>query len=592
MRASDRTAGEWRPISILAWGLVLVPLWLHLIYLPSFGELQNGDYYGVLDRLSDGAQLKSDLATWLNIRIVYHRVTVPALIWLLNIHFFHASNYVTAVLALAFLAAVFGVLVRHLPGTGPERWLLRAVISVLAFAPQAAYNIALSFGGIHYYLADLLVIVSIAVLVRFTGSRFGPWPLVILGLVGSFTFSSHLAAWPALFVGALLLRRRLRDFAVIALAAGIAYTVFLWGIHPFSKSSSSWPGTGLIVDYLGIFLGSLFTKDPGVARYLGWAGLVLSATLQPLVHLRLPAARPRIAFWLTVQLYALGNGFMAAVARGAEYGADQAMTARYELFVALFWAGAAVAGALLVRDVVGLRRSGVIFALTLVLTAVVAPLYAKGFRTMTYFAQRGQRQEVAALGMRWSCWDEKLIRGTICRFPDRLIDRVELMRNLGHVPFDREEPEMSRQQVPGSLLADRPHPEIEGVLNEVGSTSCPRLLRVRGWARHPEQAVEEVIFIDGRRRRRSRILLGRDRRDLVRRLGRRAAGRAGWEGFVTWRRQREPFWTAYVRLASDPTFYPIAQSHSAGEHLRELLAQPPGPAREGHDDVVEEMPRD
>ena len=575
-KASERTGGLGGPgrlAPILAWGLLLVPFFLHLAFLPSLGRLQSDDYYGVLDRLSDGHQLASDLDTWLHIRITYHRVTVPALIWALNIKLFHGDNIPTAALALGFLTGIFLILYRHLPqglaGRSPERWLVAFMISVLVFAPHAAYNLALSFGGIHYYLSDLLAILSIAVVVHFAGSRLGPWPLVFLGLIASFTFSSHLALWPALVIGALVLGRRWRDFAVIALAAGIACAVFLWGIHPFSRPSSSWPGGELILRYVGVFLGSPFTKDLEVARAVGWTGLGLAAVLQTWVHVRRLAPRPATAFWLMVQLYGLGSGLLAAMARAAKYGEAQAVAARYQLFVAFFWAGTAVAAALLLRRVSARRRPVAIAAFLLALTAVAVTVYSRSFRAMTFFAHRGERQEVAALGFLWSAWDEDLIRKTVCHQPARLISFIELLRSLGHAPFDRTVPEMSHQRVPKRLLSRRPNPEIEGYLTEVRSTSNPDLLRVRGWAFHPQQMTEEVVFIDRRRRRMSRILLGFHRPDLRKRVGRRAAG---WEGFVEWR-QRRDVWTPYVRLASDPTFYPLPSSSSAEKHLQQIFAQ-------------------
>ncbi len=135
---------------------------------------------------------------------------------------------------------------------------------------------------------------------------------------------------------------------------------------------------------------------------------------------------------------------------------------------------------------------------------------------------------------------------------------------------------MPTERVPRRLLSPRPHPEVEGALIEVRSTENPGLLRVRGWAYHPTRRVEEVVFVDRRRRQRSRILLGHllghHRYTQIGRLGRRAVRRAGWEGFVEWRRYPE-IWTAYVRLASDPTFYPLPTRSAATRDLREIFAQ-------------------
>ncbi len=565
---TGRPRGPRKWIPVLGWGLLLVPFLVHLVLLPSLGRLQGNDYYGVLHRLSDGPELTSDLGTWLNVRIVYHRVLIPALIWGLNIQLFNGHNLVTAALALGFLAAVFPILYRHLPPAldrPGERWLVAATISVLVFAPQAVFNLALSFGGIHSYLSDLLAILSIAVVVRFAGSRYGPWPLIFLGVAASFTFSSHLALWPALALGALVMGPRWRNLAVIALAAALAYGIFLWGIHPFSRPSSSWPGVAPILGYLCAFVGAPFTRDPELARTLGGTGLALSAALQLWVYLRLPAARPATAFWLMALLYGLGNGLLAALARVARFGEAQGMAARYQLFVGLFWAATVVVAALAARQLAPRRRRWTTLAGALTLIAVAVPIYAKGVPTLGAHADRGKRQEVAALAFLWSAWDEDLVRQTISINPAQPISLVELLQRLDHVPFDRPAPEMSHQRVPRQLLRARPHPEIEGTLSTVRSTSNDDLLRVQGWIHHPRQAIEEVVFVDRRRRRMSHILLG---------FGRTWLGRpaTGWEGFVEWR-WRDDVWTPYARLASDPSFYPLAASPAAERQRQRILAQ-------------------
>ncbi|MCP4657133.1 MAG: hypothetical protein GY856_17125, partial [bacterium] len=550
-----RRAANWIPV--LVWGLVLVPLILHLALVPSYGRLQGNDYYGVLQRLSDGRQLETDLSTWLGIRIAYHRVTVPALIWALNIALFHGSNIPTAVLALLFLLGLFLILEHHLPASvrdrSPERWLVAAILSVLVFPQVLCVNLALSFAGIHYYLSDLLAILAFGLLVRGVGSRFGPWPLVILGLVGTFTFSSHLVVWPALMAGAFLLRRRRRDFAVLAVGAGIAVSAYLWDIQ---RPPSSWPEADAILRYVGIFLGAPFTRDPELALALGGIALGLSVLLHLLIRFRRPGARPTAAFWLMVQLYALGNGLLAALGRSVRWGESQALTRRYCLFPALFWAGLVVAATLLLRDTSGRRRLAVVLTMVLTLAAVVVAEFPQGLPMMAYYARRGGRQEVAELALLWSSWDKDLILSTVSLKLPGVIGNIELMKRLGHVPFDRAVPAMPNQRVPRGLLSPRPHPEVEGALLEVRSTENPGLLRVRGWAYHPTRRVEEVVFVDRRRRRRSRILCGHDRHTMRELLGRRAASKAGWEGFVEWRRYPE-IWTAYVRLASDPTFYPL-----------------------------------
>jgi hypothetical protein len=502
---------------------------------------------------------------------------VPALIWWLNIVVFHGSNYSTAVLALIFLLSVFMLLYRHftevLHQRAPEHALMTAVVAVLVFRPSVAHDLAMSFCGVHFYLSDLLAILSMIVLISHRPtSRFGPWPVAILGLAGVFTFSSNLAVWPALAVGAVVLGRRPRDFAVLAVAAAGACAAFLVGLDGLPGSEAGWPAPGLLLRHLGVFVGSLFTSDVGVARYLGWGALALSAILQLLVIFRVPRMRSASAFWLMIQTYAVGNGVLAGLGRLVKFGERQAMATRYSHFPALFWAGMIVLVVLLWRAETRRSRLSMIVFLAVALFVTAVLVHCTGFDVMTEFARRGARQQVTELALLWSSPDDDLIRRTIGANPVIVRRNLELFESLEHVPFDREVPEVPDERFPLEVLSAEPHPDIDGSFSQVRASSNPDLVRVLGWAHHPRDRVAEVIFVDQDRRQTGRIIVGLHRNELEKRLGRRAARTAGWEGFVWWRRQRED-WIPYARLESDRIFYPLSRDLRATRELGTFLEE-------------------
>jgi len=581
-RPWPRKAFSARLLRGALWAVIAAPLVLHLAVLPEYGRLQRDDYYGVLNRLADGGGLSSDPADWWRARINYHRVTVPALIWGANVRLFDGHNLPTGLFGLACLVAIALVLARRVPSAAapeaaaagapgrapPEARLLPAAIaSVLVLQPIVGHNLAKSFSGVHTFLAVLLAVAGMAVLERRAAPEPGPiWPLFPLAVLGPLTFSSELAAWPALIAGALALRVRGRDLTLVVAAAAAAVAVYLTGrpVRPPVELPDAW----LVLRYVGAFLGAPLTGDDAAARVVGWLLLAGGAAATAAAFAR--GVRTRLpAFWLMVQLYALGNGVLAALGRGAAFGEAGGASVRYGIYPALFLLATAAQaiGATRRRR----RRAAWLVAAAVALAAV--PIYQRGLWAMEVMVGQGRRQPVAELGLRLGL-DDTWYLGLISPNPRGLVRTLPALRALGHVPFDRQP-----LRLPGppaiAPLADAGR-EV-GRIARIGATLDPDLLYVAGWLERAEGAGGEVLFLDAEGRRASAISVYRPLDE---------PGTLRWEGFAL-RQGDEGPGTAYLRRAADGRLVPLGISRRARTHLDRLNAER-SEARTGAGDPAED----
>ena len=545
------------------WAVIAAPLVLHLAVLPEYGRLQRDDYYGVLNRLADAEGLSSDPTDWWRARINYHRVPVPALIWGINVRLFAGHNLPTGLLGLACLVAIAAVLARRVPsaaapadptaagGTGcapPEARLLPAAITaILVLQPIAGHNLAKSFSGVHTFLAVLFAVTAMAVLEHRAAPERGPiWPLFPLAVLGPLTFSSELAAWPALVAGALALRLRRRDLALVLAAAAVAVAAYLTGRPVAPPATLEEPG--LVLRYLAVFLGAPLAGDPAGARLPGWLLLAAGAAASAAAIARRGGGRLP-AFWLMVQLYAAGNGLLAALGRAATFGESGGFSVRYGIYPALFLLATAAQAIGAARR----RRRGAAWLVAAAVALAAVPSYRRGLWAIEVMVEQGRRQPVAELGLRLGLKDTWYL-GLISPNPRGVVVALPALRVLGHVPFDR--PPL---RLPGPLavapLADTGREA--GRIARIGATLDPDLLYVAGWLERAEGEGGEVLFLDPDGRRSSVIAIYRPLDD---------PGALRWEGFALCRREAGPG-TAYLRRAADGRLVALGTSRRARTQL-------------------------
>ncbi len=523
------------------WAALILPPLVYLLHWPSFGTLQNNDYYGILARVLDGDHLTHDLGTWLTVKSNEHRATFPTLIYVLNTYLFAGTNRTLALFTLALMALVAGCLYRLLPpplrGSPWEHAGLAFIVASLAFTPVAAHNVAMAFSGTQWFLANALAVLSITVLVRRTdaGQLKPLLAITAMGLVGALSYSTSLAMWPALLVGAIALRRDRRQLALLALAAVAVYlVVFLrfkvMPAHPEPNTSDF----GTLWRYLGIYMGSLFTTQPHRAIWLGWAALAAWPVGLGLLWVWGDRALRRLAVpFVMLQIYAFASALGTAIGRSGK-GEAQALASRYASLPGLYWIGLLVLAALLLHAL-RQRHPRLAMATTTAFVLIVGGLelnhYRRGLQTLDAFVNRASRQPVTALSLRRGYHDDALIQRSMTPSPQQVWEVEPFLRATGHVPFDRQLAPPEPRTVDPTRLVPKPGLQLQGYISEVVKVGSGRLLRLKGWAWAPEGRVAEVLLIDNEGRVRGELITGIHRPSVAKSKG-RGAMKTGWEGYV------------------------------------------------------------
>jgi hypothetical protein len=473
--------------------LAALPAILYLRLVPRTGRLQWHDYYIVLLGMRVGDHLHADIGRWLTIKSNEHTVTIPALIYAANLVLFRGDNRPLAAFAvLAQLALVLLLLGRAPPDLreSPVAALLAAgLLGGLAFTPTGAHQFVLGFSGVMWVTADLLAVAAVLSLQRAAGAeRPVPWLLVALAAAGAgvVTFSTALAVWPALLLGALLLRRTRRELPLLVLATLAAgHVAAALYQRPSHHPELELTHIGALASFVALFLGWIFTSAAAAAALVGWAGLLAAGALW-LVALRLgDRARHELLPWLLLQVYGLGNAAMAAVAR-IGFGGGAAAQSRYALVAALFWIGVfGAAGVLLWRYAQRRWRTfaGVGFAALAVVA--VTQTWRTGARGARALLNEAAFHPVAEIAVRYNIADDWAFRHFQNESAKTWLDGVgRLLRSFlqaqRHVPFDRAPTPGFGALLPPAERAEASPPDVAGEVVRVTALAAG-VQRVEGW---------------------------------------------------------------------------------------------------------------
>lgn len=544
----------------LSWGLMLSPALPYLITLPHFGRLPSNDYYMILEQVTDERGFSRDPLAWLAVRSNEHSVALPALVFALNVGLTRGDNRGLSAAALLLLFAVFallyGLLPRDLrqaplPGTG-----LGVALATLVFTPVAAHNVVMGFSGTVWFMANAFAVAAVAALARAAGDGRArwPWAAVLLGGLGALTFSTGLLLWPALLAGALLLGLPRRHLALIAAAATAIAFLYLLSYRPVPTHPAPTVDPATLALHVSILLGSLFTARGEVALSIGAGGLALSGLLAAGLLRGSREACRLAAPWLMLQVYAVGSGLAAAVARSGFDEEGIFLSSRYASLPALFWAACLAMVALWGRDRPWrpAARAALCGALAV---GLAVPMYWQGIPELRWWLDRAAHQPVAELALVHGIPDEAAL-GYVSPAPEQVIALSGLLRRWGHVPFDRPPEEPAQELIDPGLLAPRRPEGLRGAFESIHRLDVPRIARVSGWAWSPETRVVEVVVMDeAGRAPRGMVVTGLPRPDLARRV--RAPTRAsGWWGYVELVPPPKRL-TAYARLSGDARLWPL-----------------------------------
>ena len=411
-----------RFLGLLGWLIISSPAWLYLTHLSDFGALQGNDYYGIVQLITDGETVTGDPGRWLSLKSNEHRAGLPILFYVLNMALTDGHNLGLSVFSLLLLALVLVLLIGMLPddlrSDLPTRVVFGFALALFCFTPVAAHNVAMGFSGTIWFFSNVLSVAAIGILVR-RGERqelWALWPVLLLGLSGAFSHSTHLMLWPALLAGGVFLGLSLRRLLVLAAGATVvaalfvsSYQVLSYHPEPVTRNLSA------LLRYTATYLGLLFSSEVEPAQAMGWVGIagwLASLGLAAMWWRPSPSLRRDVAPWLMLQLYGLGNAVLTAISRSG-FGESQALSSRYASLSALFWIGlltpfgivawrwrsAAPAG----------RRFAVPMALAVLVFGLTMAMYQRGGRMIDGFAARGSRHGVATLALVHGIHDNDLL---------------------------------------------------------------------------------------------------------------------------------------------------------------------------------------
>ena len=547
----------------VVWAIMLVPSLVFVIPFQSFGELQYNDYYAILNIVVDGTEIKTDLGTWLTLKSNEHTVTFPALVYLANIALTNGDNRGLSAFALLLLLAQFAVLLRLLrPSEGwsqPEKAVVGFVVACFVFTPVITHSVIMGFSGTIWFFSNLCTVLAVAVLALLRGPA-NVWLATAIGVFGAFVYSTNFSLWPALVVGAWLLRIPWKRLAIIAAGGALilAYNALTYQPLPWHpEPNTSHPA--LLVAHTLVYLGNVLANEPWAAALAAVVGCGLSAACVALGVVangrRVPA---RFVPWIMIQLYVIGNAVGTAVGRSG-FGVRQALSSRYGSLTALFWI------ALLAMMLEILRQhwkttsrapAALIGPIAAVAIAVVATVNA-GIPTLRGYLDRAGRQPLAAQALYLGLTDPSVL-GILTPAPHQIGWVLPFLKEVGHVPFDRS-PELpvaslEQDQVEQSLPAD-----LRGNFDGFDLRGAAAA-RLQGWVQSSGAPIEHVVIADDQGQVRAAMVCGQKRPDVAAAIGRQAE-RSGWTGFI--RRDTKPLrLRAYAKREGDERWFRLPNEHA------------------------------
>ncbi|MBI1846830.1 MAG: hypothetical protein HYR86_07640 [Candidatus Rokubacteria bacterium] len=249
-----------------------------------------------------------------------------------------------------------------------------------------------------------------------------------LGVVAVYSFANGGLYWP---LGLLVLAgavpgapaRRPATLVVWAAAGALTIGSYLYGLRVEGSPALALARPGAYVTYVLGFLGNA-VAPPSLAPLAGAAGvLLLGLTTARLLAAR---ARPLLAFWLAIALYAVASAAVAGLGRLAQ-GQAQALAPRYVTFATPLWIADAVLLSLCAGGAARLSRVGARVA-ALALALVVLGSVTKSAASVEHYGRWYRLMAPVRAGMRaGSVPDDAFVARWIYPRPAAVRERIGVM---------------------------------------------------------------------------------------------------------------------------------------------------------------------
>jgi len=532
-----KSSRRWMAVIVTI--VMLTPSLLYLSGLPRFGRCQYNDYYAIINLVIDGTRITRDPVRWLRLKSNEHTVTLPALVYVANMALTHGDNRGLSAFALLLLfltlTALYKLFLPTLDLPPPARWTAGFLVTAYLFSPVPAHSVVMGFSGTIWFLSNLFTVAAIGLFLR--GEPGGPAPLapvLLLGLLGALSYSTNLSLWPALLAAGLVLRRPLRHLAAVGLTGAAVYLVFFHFFKPLPwhpRLETSHPL--ILASFATTYLGNIFSFHPVRAAVMGSLGVVVAAgSAVWAAASRRPELRHRLAPWIALQVYVLGNSLGTAVGR-AGFGIHKALASRYGSLTTLFWIAVLAELLIVLREghvlpAPGNHQRPATLAAGFVAVVLLIPVFHHGLAIYRAYLGHAARQPLAAEAVRRGIPDMEVLR-VLTPQPQQIGWIWGFLKANNQAPFDRPSPQVP-PDLPPLETTEAGRKDLKGRL-ETLTRITGTTWRARGWDVGPGGPAPTVLLIGPDGTALASMVTGLPhaaRADLPEDLARHA----GWGGYV------------------------------------------------------------
>ena len=497
--------------AILLGGIITIVLTIYMV-VASYSALPWGDGWAQIDPLANGINPLS--LQWLWGQHDEHRLVIPKLFLLADLHFFRARQVflLISILVIQFIfLSVLSWSMRALGGWPGSLWRTGTGIAAFClFCPTQWHNFVWGFETCFVLPGLFLTLSFIGLLLYWRNSELSPaaprWRFLALSILAAVGATCSLAngnlVWPLLVLAALFLRLKRSTTLTLAIAGTASFALYFF--HYVSPTAH---GNALSVlqdparfpSFLAVYLGSSFVHaDQLAAEFIGLAGIVILCWLLPRSRSFVQTRKLfRLQMILTL-LFCIGAGIATALGR-SNFGLGYAFTSRYQTVALLFWC----ALGLLLLDLASTfepRRAA--FLLTQLL---VVALMIRGALLASYpigeARDHGFQLNVASMALLTGVYDGQQFSTGVGVKPGYLRRVASQLEPNGLSVYSWNAQSQLGKPV-NSLFRMASADECEGELQQVKAveTAAQPALRISGWAwdiRHQQLPLEIIATTEG-----------------------------------------------------------------------------------------------
>lgn len=364
-----RSRPQTRMLFATALGVVMATIWASATILIAWQSQWSGPFRDMweiiplLESTFDGSWTLHDF--W----VPYggsHRLTLPQLVFVTDLHWLQGSNFLTLTVSLGCQFLILGLVAYRCRQAYPDAahilWLALSIAMVTLFSATQLYNLNYSISS-QWFMATASS--ALALFIASTPptaacSQWRIWLVIPIGILATISNSAGILLWPVLVWTLWIGRYPLRTMVTIALAGAIMIALYLYGMEAGLPSRQA--DSTLTQWLVGMGLYSLVFVTGYLASPLSrhWPAIASLLALGILIALLIDAWRQRPSQQQDKSLRVMLAGMAAHAALiaftaglGRTIYPGMQTTERYQTGALFFWLAAALAALALAQ-----RRGG------------------------------------------------------------------------------------------------------------------------------------------------------------------------------------------------------------------------------------------